>query len=246
MSVGDEAGDLMTAMVLAAGLGQRMRPLTADKPKPLVPVAGRSLLDRVLDRLVEGGIERAVVNVHYLGEQIIDAMAGRDKPKIEISDERAELLDTGGGVAKALPLLGDAPFFVQNSDSIWIEGPENNLARMRRYWDHERMDCLMLLAMTTTSTGYAGLGDFAMDSQGKLGRREEHGVVPFVFTGVSIAHARLFEGTPDGPFSLNLVWDRAITAGRLYGLRLEGKWMHVGSPLGLAEAETALCEADRG
>ena len=245
MSVGDEAGDLTTAMVLAAGLGQRMRPLTADKPKPLVPVAGRTLLDRVLDRLAEGGITRAVVNVHYLGDQIIDAVAGREEPAIEISDERAELLDTGGGVARALPLLGDAPFFVQNSDSIWIEGPENNLARMRRYWDDARMDCLMLLAMTTTSTGYAGRGDFAMDSQGKLSRRDEHGVVPFVFTGVSIAHPRLFEGTPDGPFSLNLVWDRAMTAGRLYGLRLEGKWMHVGSPLGLAEAETALTEADR-
>ncbi len=245
MSVGNGAGDLTTAMVLAAGLGQRMRPLTADKPKPLVPVAGRTLLDRVLDRLVEGGITRAVVNVHYLGEQIIDAVATRDVPAIEISDERDRLLDTGGGVARALPHLGDVPFFVQNSDSIWIEGPENNIARMRRYWDGDQMDCMLLLAMTTTSTGYAGRGDFAMDPNGVLSRRNETGVVPFVFAGVSIMHPRLFEDAPDGPFSLNLLWDRAIAAGRLYGLRLEGKWMHVGTPLGLAEAETALSEADR-
>ncbi len=240
----DTVGDITTAMVLAAGLGRRMRPLTADTPKPLVAVAGRTLLDRVLDRLVAGGVERAVVNVHYLGDQVIDAMATRGVPRIEISDERGELLDTGGGIANALPLLGDGPFFVHNSDSIWIEGPENNLARMQRYWDDARMDCLMLLAMTTTSTGYAGRGDFAMDPQGQLSRRGEHGVVPFVFTGVSIAHPRLFEGAPQGAFSLNQLWDRAMTAGRLYGLRLEGRWMHVGSPLGLAEAEAALAEAD--
>ena len=205
MADGNEAGGLTTAMVLAAGLGKRMRPLTADKPKPLVPVAGRTLLDRVLDRLAEGGIDRAVVNVHYLGEQIIDAVTERTSPAIKISDERDQLLDTGGGIAKALPLLGPQPFFVQNSDSIWIEGPENNLARMRRYWDDQRMDCMLLLAMTTTSTGYDGRGDFAMDSEGLISRREETGVVPFVFTGVSIVHPRLFDNTPDGPFSMNLV-----------------------------------------
>lgn len=244
MTACNDASDLTTAMVLAAGLGTRMRPLTADKPKPLVPVAGRTLLDRVLDRLVAGGIERAVVNVHYLGEQIIDAVAGRDRPATSISDERDELLDTGGGVKKALPLIGDAPFFIQNSDSIWNEGPENNLARMRRYWDSGRMDGLLLLAMTTTSTGYTGRGDFAMDSEGRVSRRGEHGVVPFVFAGVSIAHPRLFADAPGGPFSLNLLWDRAIAEERLFGLRLEGKWMHVGSPLGLAEAESELAEAD--
>ncbi|MGI9476863.1 MAG: nucleotidyltransferase family protein, partial [Hyphomicrobiaceae bacterium] len=214
-------------------------------PKPLVPVAGRTLLDRVLDRLVEGGITRAVVNVHYLGEQIIDAVATRDAPAITISDERDGLLDTGGGVAKALPLIGDAAFFVQNSDSIWIEGPENNIARMRRYWDAERMEGMLLLAMTTTSTGYAGRGDFAMDANGLLSRRPETGVVPFVFAGVSIMHPRLFANAPADAFSLNALWDQAIASERLYGLRLEGKWMHVGSPLGLAEAETALSEADR-
>jgi MurNAc alpha-1-phosphate uridylyltransferase len=231
---------MTTAIVLAAGLGQRMRPLTADRPKPLVEVGGRALIDHVLDRLTAGGIETAVVNVHYLGQQIIDALASRERPRIVISDERGELLDTGGGVAKALPLLGDAPFLVHNSDSIWTEGVEDNLQRMRKYWDSARMDCLMLLAMTTTSTGYDGRGDFTMDSQGRVSRRGEHEIAPFAFTGVSIMHPRLFEGAPGGAFSLNRLWDRAIAAGRLYGLRLEGRWMHVGSPLGLAEAEQAL------
>jgi MurNAc alpha-1-phosphate uridylyltransferase len=238
----DKQARMTTAMVLAAGLGQRMRPLTADRPKPLVEVDGRALIDRVLDRLAAGGIETAVVNVHNLGEQIIDALAARERPRIVISDERGELLDTGGGVAKALALLGDAPFFVHNSDSIWTEGVEDNLQRMRKYWDGARMDCLMLLAMTTTSTGYDGRGDFTMDSQGRVSRRGEHEVAPFAFTGVSIMHPRLFEDAPAGAFSLNRLWDRAIAAGRLYGLRLEGRWMHVGSPLGLAEAERALAK----
>lgn len=236
--------ELTTAMVLSAGLGKRMRPLTADKPKPLVPVLERTLLDRVLDRLDEGGVERAVVNVHYMGEQIIEAVAPRKQPAIAISDERDVLLDTGGGVKHALPLLGDQPFFVHNSDSIWIEGAENNIERMRRNWDAERMDCLLLLAMTTTSTGYDGRGDFLMDSDGQLARRPEQDVTPFVFTGVSIAKPELFRDTPDGPFSMNLVWDRAIKTGRLFGLRLEGRWMHVGSPSGLAEAEEALQAMD--
>jgi MurNAc alpha-1-phosphate uridylyltransferase len=238
----DKQARMTTAMVLAAGLGQRMRPLTADRPKPLVEVDGRALIDRVLDRLAAGGIETAVVNIHYLGEQIIDALAARKRPRIVISDERGELLDTGGGVAKALALLGDAPFFVHNSDSIWTEGVEDNLQRMRKYWDGARMDCLMLLAMTTTSTGYNGRGDFTMDSQGRVSRRGEHEVAPFAFTGVSIMHPRLFEDAPAGAFSLNRLWDRAIATGRLYGLRLEGRWMHVGSPLGLAEAERALAK----
>jgi len=240
MAVEPNPRKITTAMVLAAGLGKRMRPATADKPKPLVPVLGRTLLDRVLDRLSEGGIEHAVVNVHYMGEQIVDALATRKHPQIEISDERSLLLDTGGGVQNALPLLGGEPFFIQNSDSVWIEGPEKALDQMRRNWDPNRMDCLMLLAMTTSSTGYDGRGDFAMNAEGRVTRRDEQGVVPFVFTGVSIAHPRLFDDAPEGPFSLNLVWDKAIDAGRVYGVRLEGKWMHVGSPLGLAEAEAAL------
>jgi MurNAc alpha-1-phosphate uridylyltransferase len=240
MQEGTDRAELTTAMVLSAGLGQRMRPLTADKPKPLVPVLGRCLLDRVLDRLADGGVERAVVNIHYLGEQIIEAVAPRERPEILISDEREQLLDTGGGVRKALPLLGEEPFFVHNSDSIWIEGAENNLCRMRRHWRPEQMDCLLLLAMTTTSTGYNGRGDFTMSSDGKLARRIEHDVTPFVFAGVSIVHPRLFDGTVESSFSMNQIWDTAIATGRLYGLRLDGQWMHVGSPLGLAEAEAAL------
>lgn len=240
----DDAGKLTTAMVLAAGLGKRMRPMTADLPKPLVPVLGRTLLDRVLDRLADGGVEHAVVNVHYMGERIIDAVSGRETPRIEISDERETLLDTGGGVRNALPMLGDQPFFVHNSDSIWVEGPGNTLGRMRQYFDAERMDCLVLLAMTTTSTGYDGRGDFAMDATGLVSRRDENGVVPFVYTGVSIMHPRLFDGAPEGPFSMNVLWDKAIEEERLYGMRLEGKWMHVGSPLGLAEAEAALSAVD--
>ncbi len=238
--MGDQAERITNAMVLAAGLGKRMRPLTADRPKPLVTVNGRALIDRVLDRLAAGGIERAVVNVHYMGEQLIEALGKRERPKIVISDEREELLDTGGGVAKALALLGDGAFFVHNSDSIWTEGVEDNLSRMKKYWDGQAMDCLMLLAMTTTSLGYDGRGDFTMDARGRVARRGEHQIAPFVFTGVSIMHPRLFAQAPAGAFSLNVLWDRAMAAGRLYGLRLEGRWMHVGSPLGHAQAEELL------
>ena len=231
---------ITTAMVLAAGLGQRMRPLTADRPKPLIEVAGRTLLDRVLDRLAAGGVTRAIVNVHYLGEQIIAATRARTQPEIIISDEREALLDTGGGVAKALALLGDRPFLVHNSDSIWTEGVEDNLARLNTCWNEATMDCLLMLAMTTKSTGYGGRGDFTMNSEGVIRRRGEHEMAPFAFTGVSIMHPRLFADAPAGAFSLNRVWDRAIDAGRLYGLRLEGRWMHVGSPHGLAEAEALM------
>lgn len=244
MMDGETRDGLTTAMVLAAGLGRRMRPLTADLPKPLVPVLGRTLLDRVLDRLAEGGIDRAVVNIHHMGDQIIDALNNRTNPQIQISNERDALLDTGGGVRNALGLLGTDPFFVHNSDSIWMEGAENTIARMRREWDASRMDCLLLLAMTTTSTGYDGRGDFTMGPRGEVTRRGENEVAPFVFTGVSIMHPRLFDDTPDGAFSMNILWDRAIETGRLYGLRLEGRWMHVGSPLGLVEAERILQSAD--
>lgn len=227
------------AMVLAAGRGERMRPITSRLPKPLIMVAGRTLLDRALDRLEGAGVAAVTVNVHYLADQIEAHLGGRRRPPVTISRE-PELLDTGGGVAKALPLLCDAPFFVHNSDSIWTEGVEDNLLRMRKYWDSVRMDCLMLLAITTASTGYDGRGDFTMDFEGRVTRRGEHEIAPFAFTGVSIMHPRLFEAAPAGAFSLNRLWDRAIGAGRLYGLRLEGRWMHVGSPLGLADAERAL------
>lgn len=226
-----------TAMVLAAGLGKRMRPLTDVVPKPLVRLKGKPLIDHVLDRLAAGGITRAVVNVHYLPDLIEAHVAKRTVPSIVISNERDTLLDTGGGVVRALPLLGDKPFLIHNSDSVWIDGVGSNIARLIAAFDPDRMDSLMLLANGATSLGYEGRGDFCMDSDGVLLRRDEQRESPFVFTGVSIAHPRLFENAPSGAFSLNKLWDRAIDKRRLYGLRLDGVWMHVGTPQSVEEAE---------
>jgi MurNAc alpha-1-phosphate uridylyltransferase len=229
-----------TAMVLAAGLGERMRPLTLRMPKPLVPLAGKTLLDHVLDRLASAGVKTAIVNVHYLPEQLEAHFLSREgqPPEIVISDERGVLLNTGGGVTKALPLLGPGPFFINNADSVWSEGAAPALKRMLRKWDKERMDSLLLLAPLATSIGYGGKGDFAMAPDGRLTRRGAGEVVPFAFAGVSLCDASLFEDAPRGPFSLNLLWDQALAKGRLYGMRLDGRWMHVGTPEALAEAET--------
>jgi N-acetyl-alpha-D-muramate 1-phosphate uridylyltransferase len=226
-----------TAMVLAAGFGKRMRPLTDAMPKPLVPLKGKPLIDHVLDRLAIGGITRAVVNVHYLPDLLEAHLVGRTKPSIVISSERDAILDTGGGVVRALPLLGGAPFVIHNSDSVWIEGVSSNIARLISQFDSKRMDSLMLLAPGATSLGYDGHGDFSMAPDGLLARPGDRREQPFVFTGVSIAHPRLFEDAPKGPFSLNLLWDRAITRGRLFGLRLDGSWMHVGTPQSVHDAE---------
>jgi N-acetyl-alpha-D-muramate 1-phosphate uridylyltransferase len=228
------------AMVLAAGMGVRMRPLTDKIPKPLVAVAGRPLIDHVLDRLGEAGVDRAVVNVHHRADQIERHLAGRQTPRIVISDERSELLDTGGGVVKALPVLGAAPFFHLNADTIWIDGVRPNLLLLAGMFEPNRMDALLLLAATSTSVGYAGRGDFTMAADGRLARRSELDVAPFVYAGVAILAPALFSTAPPGAFSLNLLFDRAIQAGRLYGLRLEGVWMHVGTPEAIAAAETAI------
>lgn len=227
-----------TAMVLAAGMGTRMRPLTDTMPKPLVRLVGRPLIDHVLDRLAAAGITRAVVNVHHFADQIEAHLAARTSPRVVISDERDALLDTGGGVLRALPLLGAEPFVVHNSDSVWAEGVGSNIARLIDTWDAERMDALMLLASPSTSLGYDGRGDFMMDGAGRLSRRPQQLVAPFAFAGVSIMHPRLLAGCTPGKFSLNEPWDRAIAAGRLYGVRMEGTWMHVGTPQALAEAES--------
>ncbi len=229
-----------TAMVLAAGLGERMRPLTLSMPKPLVPLAGRPLVDHVLDRLARAGVRTAVVNVHYLADLLEAHLAARrgQAPEILVSDERSLLLDTGGGAKKALSLLGHGPFFIHNADSVWSEGAAPALPRMLKLWNPAIMDCLLLLAPVATSIGYNARGDFSMAPDGKLARRGERQVVPFAFAGVSLCDARLFEGAPDGRFSLNLLWDRALARGRLYGVRLDGTWMHVGTPEALAEAET--------
>lgn len=231
-----------SAFVLAAGKGERMRPLTATIPKPLVPLGGKPLIDHVLDRLSAAGIAKAVVNVHYLADKIEKHLADRTSPEIAISDERNHLLDTGGGVRKALPKLGKGPFVIHNSDSVWIEGLGSNLERLLSIWDEKSMDSLMLVAPLAASIGYDGLGDFQMDPLGRLTRQTGSKMAPFVFAGVSIAHPRLFDGAPDGAFSLNTLWNHAIDKGRLYGLRLEGIWMHVGTPQALSESEAALTE----
>jgi len=228
------------AMVLAAGLGVRMRPLTDAVPKPLIKVAGKALIDYGLDRLADAGVERAVVNVHHLAEQIERHLAGRRRPKIVISDERGLLLGTGGGVVKALPLLGSEPFYLLNSDTVWIDGGTPDLQRLAEAFDAANMDALLLLAPATGSIGYAGRGDFFMAGDGRLTARSEREVAPFVYAGAAILAPALFQDPPAGEFPLTDLFARARQAGRLYGLRLDGLWMHVGTPDAIARAEAAI------
>lgn len=233
-----------TAMVLAAGLGKRMRPLTDKLPKPLVPVAGRTLLDRVLDRLEAVGVERVVINLHYFPEIMEAHLASRRHPRIELSPEPA-LLETGGGVKNALPRLGDEPFYVANADVLWLDGMSPALQRLARAWNEATMDALLLLHPTVTAIGYDGVGDYFADPLGRLRRRRNHELAPFIFAGLQILHPRLFAGAPAGPFSLNKLYDRAEAAGRLWGLRHDGLWFHVGTPQGLAETEALLAAPPR-
>lgn len=237
----------MPAMVLAAGLGKRMRPITDTRPKPLVEVGGRALIDHALDRLAKAGIARAVVNVHYLGDQVVGHLAGRSDLAITIADEREtpEPLETGGGIKRALPMLGPT-FVVMNSDSLWTEGATSdregatsNLGRMLAGWRPGEMDILLLLA-ARDSLGYDGAGDFEMAGDGRLARRVPGGTAPLVYAGVAILGRDLFDDTPEGAFSLNLLFDRAIVAGRLYGVRLDGEWLHVGTPEAIRDAEVRL------
>lgn len=234
-----------TAMVMAAGLGTRMQPLTLTRPKPLVPVLGKPLIDHVLDRLVAARVKRAVVNVHYKGDMLIAHLARRKDIEIVISDEREHLLDTGGGTKKALPLLGNKPFFYVNSDSIWVEGTAHALDRLAAGFDPEIHDALLMMAPGVRAVGYDGPGDFTMDTWGKLTRRQKPRLAPFVWMGIQIIKPELFAQTPDGAFSTNLLWDRAAEAGRLYGMRFDGTWLHVGTPEGVSEAEAFLREAAR-
>jgi N-acetyl-alpha-D-muramate 1-phosphate uridylyltransferase len=231
------------AMVLAAGLGVRMRPLTDHMPKPLVSVAGQPLLDHVLDKLASAGVAEAVVNVHYLPDQIIEHVKARSRPRVIISDERDQVLGTGGAVVKALPLLGDVPFFHVNADTMWIDGVRPNLARLAETFDPARMDILLLMAPTTTSIGYGGRGDYGMLPDGALRKRREHQVVPFVYAGAAIMSPSLFADAPAGEFSLTKMFDRANEQERLFGLRLDGVWMHVGTPDAIAAAEEAFLES---
>src|SRR4051794_27409464 len=227
------------AMVLAAGLGLRMRPLTDRMPKPLVCVAGSPLLDHVLDKLADAGVSETVVNVHYLPDQIIEHVARRTRPRVIISDERDAVLGTGGGVVKALPQLGEAPFFHLNADTMWIDGVRPNLLRLAETFDPARMDVLLLMAPTASSIGYSGSGDFAMAPDGTLRKRREHEVVPFVYAGVAMLSPSLFADAPAGEFSLTKLFDRAAEQERLFGLRLDGVWMHVGTPDAVHAAEEA-------
>jgi MurNAc alpha-1-phosphate uridylyltransferase len=228
------------AMILAAGLGTRMRPLTDAMPKPLVAVGGKPLINHVLDHLAAVGVETAVVNVHHFADQIEQHLKPRRAPKIVISDERDAVLGTGGGVVKALPLIGAAPFFVLNSDTLWIDGVKPNLEQLAAAFEPAAMDALLLLAPTATSVGYGGRGDFAMAPDGKLRRRPEREVVPFVYAGIAILSPALLRDAPHGAFALTQLFDRAIEQERLYGLRLEGVWMHVGTPDAVAAAEHAI------
>ncbi len=223
-------------MILAAGLGLRMRPITETLPKPLIPVAGRTLLDRAIDHLEKAGVEEVVVNAHYLAGMIERHVSRRPSPRIVLSVEE-DRLETGGGVVRALPLLGNDPFFVVNGDALWIDGPRPTLDTLADAWNDDRMDGILLLHATVSAHGYDGMGDFLLAPDGRLTRRPERTLVPYMFAGVQILHPRLFENVPDGPFSLNVLFDKAIGQGRLFGVAHEGSWFHVGTPEDLAIAE---------
>jgi N-acetyl-alpha-D-muramate 1-phosphate uridylyltransferase len=227
------------AMIMAAGFGTRMRPLTNDRPKPLVEVRGRTLLDHALDRLVAAGVSMVVINLHYRAEQVRQHLAKRRNIEIIYSMEE-EILGTGGGVVKALSFFKDESFFVLNSDSVWVEGYVPPLTAMQARWQPDTMDGLLLLASMTTAMGYEGRGDFLLDTNGHIARVPERTSSPFAYPGVQIVHPRLFADAPEGAFSTNVMWDRAIAKGRLFGIRLEGVWIHVGTPEAHADAETYL------
>ena len=231
-------------MILAAGLGTRMRPLTDDRPKPLIEVRGKALIDHAIDRLVAAGVKMIVVNVHYRADMLRAHLAKRRDVEIRISEEKEELLNTGGGIFHVLSQFENEPFFVHNSDSIWVEGYGHALDRLKSRWDPEKMDSLLLIASLVTAIGYEGPGDFMMDADGRLSRVPEKKLSAFAFPGVYILNPRLFDGAKPGPFSINPLWDRAIDAGRLYGVRLDGVWIHVGTPEAVKEAEAFLADLE--
>jgi N-acetyl-alpha-D-muramate 1-phosphate uridylyltransferase len=232
------------AMVLAAGMGTRMRPITDRMPKPLIEVGGKAMIDWILDACHEGGVNDAVVNVHYLADMMEAHLRHRTQPRLRISDERAALLDSGGGVKKAMPHLGGGPFFILNADAVWIDGPTPSLNRLRQHWNPETMDVLLLLAHSASATGWGNRGDFNMDQTGRLTRAAKTEVTPFVYAGAGVWKPELFDNRPD-VFSLNKLFDEAADKGRLHGLRLDGLWMHVGTPDAIEEAETAIARSVR-
>ena len=228
-----------TAMIMAAGMGKRMRPLTATQPKPMVRVAGKALIDHALDRLEEAGVARAVVNVHYLADALEAHVLDRAVPKVTISDERAQLLETGGGLIKAQGQLPD-PFFCLNADNIWLDGPRNAFADLSARWNADEMDALLLLVGHAQAANFAGQGDFYMDPVGRLQRRQPGRIAPFIYTGIQLVSHRLLRDAPQGKFSTNILWNRAIEEGRLFGLAFTGQWFEVGTPQAIAPTQDAL------
>ncbi|WP_152046634.1 nucleotidyltransferase family protein [Aureimonas psammosilenae] len=226
-----------TAMVLAAGLGKRMRPITSTIPKPLVEIKGKALIDYGLDALERAGVRRAVVNVHYLADLMQAHLRRREGLEIAISDERDTLLESGGGIVRALPLIGPDPFYVLNADTFWIDGYRDNLQLMAELWEPERMDILLLIADMRQATGYEGRGDFVMDAEGRLARVPERDMSPFIYAGAAILKPELFAGMAEEKFSLNRLFDAAIEKGTLFGVRLDGLWITVGTPEAIPEAE---------
>jgi MurNAc alpha-1-phosphate uridylyltransferase len=229
------------AMVLAAGLGTRLRPITQTVPKPMVRIAGVPMIDSVLDRLAASGVEDAVVNTHHLAEMLRAHLAGRTRPRLQFSHEET-ILETGGGIKKALPLLGDDPFFAVNAKIVWLNGKIDALARLAEAWDDAKMDALLLLQPTVTAVGYDGPGDFFVDQDGHVRRRRDWEVAPFLFSGIQLLHPRIFADSPDGAFSMNVLYDRMIEAERLYALRHDGEWFHVSTPRHLDEVEAYLAQ----
>ena len=228
-----------TAMVMAAGMGKRMRPLTATQPKPLVRVAGKPLIDHALDRLAEAGVAKAVVNVHYLADALEAHVAGRKTPQIVVSDERGELLETGGGMVRAQQHLPD-PFFCLNSDNIWLDGPRNAFADLSHAWDADQMDALLLVVPHTGAHNFRGKGDFHLDAAGRVTRRRSGRIAPFIYSGIQLVSHRLLRDAPEGPFSTNVLWSRAIEEGRLFGIGFTGQWFEVGTPEAIRPTEAAL------
>jgi MurNAc alpha-1-phosphate uridylyltransferase len=228
-----------TAMIMAAGLGKRMRPLTASQPKPLVRVAGKPLIDHALDRLAEAGVAKAVVNLHYLADSLEAHLKARKVPSVTISDERALLLETGGGMKKALPQLPD-PFFCLNADNIWLDGPRNAFTDLSTVWDPARMDALLLVVPHSRAENFIGEGDFHMDTAGRLSRRKPGRIAPFIYTGIQLVAHRLLRDSPEGPFGTMQLWERAIEEGRLFGASFTGRWFEVGTPQAIRPTEEAL------
>ncbi|MCK0100473.1 nucleotidyltransferase family protein [Qipengyuania sp. S6317L1] len=228
-----------TAMVMAAGMGKRMRPLTATMPKPMVRVAGKPLIDHALDRLAESGVTNAIVNVHYLADALEAHVLDRKAPRVTISDERDQLLETGGGLIKAADLLPDT-FFCLNADNIWLDGPKSAFHDLSARWDADKMDALLLLVGHARAENFKGKGDFHMDGEGRLKRRQSGRIAPFIYTGIQLLSKRLLRDAPEGKFSTNILWNRAMEEGRLYGVSFTGMWFEVGTPDAIAHTEDAL------